>query len=149
MSHKAVNVLLIILVSSSLTNGVRRKSKIDLPITNAADAPQNDNLAQASTSDGQTMSEQQPQAQALANTEKPVIVVAPAALNSNGPSSISGSSNDQSGSSEENEPIECDPDMIGFEIITGYEPQMAYNYYDNVSVASCTNDEFGVCFFAL
>lgn len=123
MWPKAASLLLIVLLSSSLTNGVRRKSKIDLPIANAADAPPNDNIALASSNDA-TKFDDQPAAQALANTEKPVSSAAqpPAAQPNSQPLSAAAASpaNDNSGSSGENEAIECDPDMIGFEIITGY-----------------------------
>lgn len=129
MWPKAVNLLLIVLLSSSLTNGIRRKSKIDLPIANAADAPPNDNIAQATSNDEPqvTKFEEQPSAQALANTEKPVNSIALAAQTgaqsiSLQPSAaaLSPSLVDNSVSSGENEAVECDPDMIGFEIITGY-----------------------------
>lgn len=129
MWPKAVNLLLIVLLSSSLTNGVRRKSKIDLPIANAADAPPNDNIALASSDDApQSINfEEQPSAQALAATEKPVNSAASASAlsapsNSLPSSAAAGSSSlaDNSVSSGENEAVECDPDMIGFEIITGY-----------------------------
>lgn len=114
MWPKAASLLLIVLLSSSLTSGVRRKSKIDLPIANAADAPPNDNIALPSSNDG-TKFEEQPAAQALANTEKPI------SQSSSLPSPAAATSSlaDNSGSSGENEAIECDPDMIGFEIITG------------------------------
>lgn len=128
MWPKAVNLLLIVLLSSSLTNGVRRKSKIDLPIANAADAPPNDNIALASANDApQSINfEEQPSAQALAATEKPVNLPTSAPLSAqsnNLPSSAAAGSSslaDNSVSSGENEQVECDPDMIGFEIITGY-----------------------------
>lgn len=128
MLSKAVNLLLIVLLSSSLTNGVRRKSKIDVPIVNAADAPSNDNVALAASNDAQQSSkfEDQPSAQALAATEKPTaspIVLQPNAISNSLPSSAgadSSSLGDNSVSSGENDAIECDPDMIGFEIITGY-----------------------------
>lgn len=137
MWPKAASLLLIVLLSSSLTNGVRRKSKIDLPIANAADAPPQDNIALASSNDA-TKFEDQPSAQALANTEKPVNLAAAAAAAAalpaaSAPAQASAQSNslpspaavslplaDNSVSSGENEAVECDPDMIGFEIITGY-----------------------------
>lgn len=121
MLSKAVNLLLIVLLSSALTNGVRRKSKIDVPIANAADAPPSDNVAQQSSK-----FEDQPTAQALAATEKPTaspIGLQPNAISNSLPSSAgaeSSSLGDNSVSSGENDAIECDPDMIGFEIITGY-----------------------------
>lgn len=135
MWPKAATLLFIVLLSSSLTSGIRRKSKIDLPIANAADAPPNDNIALASSNDA-TKFEEQPSAQALANTEKPVNSAA-AAPSSGGaaspaqqtsaqsnilptPAAVSSPLADNSVSSAENEAIECDPDMIGFEIITGY-----------------------------
>lgn len=131
MWPKAVNLLLIVLLSSSLTSGVRRKSKIDLPIANAADAPPNDNIALATSNDSpQSINfDEQPSAQALAASEKPVntATLAPSsqasALTNNLPSSAAvaaPSLADNSVSSGENEAVECDPDMIGFEIITGY-----------------------------
>lgn len=129
MWPKAVNLLLIVLLSSSLTNGVRRRSKIDLPIANAADAPLNDNIAQATSNDGPqvTKFEEQPTAQALANTEKPVnspvsapLQAIPQSVSLPASAALSPSLTDNSVSSAENEAIECDPDMIGFEIITGY-----------------------------
>lgn len=131
MWPKAASLLLIVLLSSSLTSGVRRKSKIDLPIANAADAPPNDNIALASSNDA-TKFEEQPSAQALANTEKPVnsapstgVASAPAQTSAQSnnlpsPAAVSAPLPDNSVSSGENEAVECDPDMIGFEIITGY-----------------------------
>lgn len=141
MWPKAASLLLIVLLSSSLTSGIRRKSKIDLPIANAADAPPNDNIALASSNDA-TKFDEQPSAQALANTEKPVNSAAAAAPSSSSlssagavspaqqtgaqsnilptPAAVSSPLADNSVSSAENEPIDCDPDMIGFEIITGY-----------------------------
>lgn len=127
MWPKAVNLLLIVLLSSSLTSGLRRKSKIDLPIANAADAPPNDNIALASSNDEQQSTKfEEPSAQALANTEKPVNSAASlpsqTSAQASAPASPVASSSlaDNSVSSGENEQIECDPDMIGFEIITGY-----------------------------
>lgn len=140
MLSKAVNLLLIILLSSSLTIGVRRKSKIDVPIANAADAPSSDNAAavasaaaaataaEAAPNDAQPNKfEDQPSAQALAATEKPTaspIILQPNAISNSLPSSAgadsSSSLGDNAASSGENDVIECDPDMIGFEIITGY-----------------------------
>lgn len=135
MWPKAASLLLIVLLSSSLTSGVRRKSKIDLPIANAADAPPNDNIALASSTNEATKFEEQPSAQALSNTEKPVnlaaaavpaVASAPAQTQSAqsnslpSPAAVSSPLVDNSVSSGENEAIECDPDMIGFEIITGY-----------------------------
>lgn len=105
MFSKAINLILIVLLSSALTNGVRRKSKIDLPIQNAADAPLSDNIALAS--DGQQIQIQKADEQSsLSNaaTDKP---------------SNASALTDTSAANIENEPIECDPDMIGFEIITG------------------------------
>lgn len=129
MWPKAVNLLVIVLLSSSLTSGLRRKSKIDLPIANAADAPPNDNIALASSNDEQQSTKfEEPSAQALANTDKPVNSAASLPAQTSGtqssapalPVASSSSLADNSVSSGENEQIECDPDMIGFEIITGY-----------------------------
>lgn len=113
MLPKAINLFLIVLLSSAVTNGIRRKSKIDLPITNAADAPINDNIAQASTSDAQQLvKNDEPSASvAITSTEKPV---------SSSPAAVASALTDNGSNSGENDAIECDPDMIGFEIITGY-----------------------------
>lgn len=125
MWPKAAILLLIVMLSSPMTNGIRRKSKIDLPIANAADAPPNDNIALATSNDAKF--DEQPSAQALSNTEKPVNVASLPAQTNGGqsnnlpsPAAVSSSLADNSVSSGENEAIECDPDMIGFEIITGY-----------------------------
>lgn len=107
MFPKAITLALIVLLSSALTNGVRRKSKIDLPIANAAEAPFSDNIALASSNDGPQVvkADDQSAPSALAATEKP--------LNASAAALMADTVNN------ENDPIECDPDMIGFEIITG------------------------------
>lgn len=157
MLSKAVNLLLIVLLSSSLTNGVRRKSKIDVPIANAADAPppssSSDNVAQAAAAAAAAVAsndaqqspnkfEDQPSAQALAATEKPTaspIALAQNAISNSLPSSAgadSSSLSDGTVSSSENEAIECDPDMIGFEIITGYVLGLAFNQFGCIYISN-------------
>lgn len=125
MMAKPINLIFIILLSSAMTNGVRRKSKIDLPIVNAAEAPFDDNVALASTNDAQQLKNDAQPAQTITITEKPTnsassaaiplsatteaaTVIASSSLADNGPANV------------ESDVVECDPDMIGFEIITGY-----------------------------
>lgn len=127
MLPKAINLLLIVLLSSALTNGIRRKSKIDLPITNAADAPINDNIAQASTSDAQQLvkSDEPSASIAVTSTEKPV---------SSSPAAVASALTDNGSNNGENDAIECDPDMIGFEIITGYAHFIHILFYFEIFV---------------
>lgn len=117
MLPKAINLLLIVLLSSALTNGIRRKSKIDLPIANAADAPINDNIALASSSDAQQLVKNDDQLPSIASTstEKPVS----SSSSSTSPAAVSAPLTDNGANNGDNDAIECDPDMIGFEIITG------------------------------
>lgn len=118
MLPKAFNLLLIVLLSSALTNGIRRKSKIDLPIANAADAPINDNIAQPSEAQQLVKNDEQSVSVAVTSTEKPVSsITTPAAASGAVSSSLT---SDNGANNGENDAIECDPDMIGFEIITGY-----------------------------
>lgn len=116
-------LLIVILSSSSLTNGVKRKSKIDLPIASPAEAPINDNIAQPSTNQQLTKAdENNVSQQSTITTDKPansaaVSTVTNAQTNQS-PAAVSSSLVDNTANSE-NDGIECDPDMIGFEIITG------------------------------
>lgn len=124
MLPKSLNLLLIVLLSSSsLTNGVKRKSKIDLPIVSAAEAPINDNIAQPSTNQQLTKADENnaPQ-QSTTATDKPANSAAVSTVTNSqtnqSPAAVSSSLADNTANSE-NDGIECDPDMIGFEIITG------------------------------
>lgn len=136
MWPKLLHFLLIVLISTSATNGVRRKSKIDLPIANAADAPFTDNIAQSSTNQQVTKNEAPltvaAAAAATAATEKPINSIASAATNGNQSPASTATLTDNSAAIE-NDGIECDPDMIGFEIITGL-----------VSIALHTNRIWGL-----
>lgn len=110
LPSKAINLFFIILVSSAVTNGVRRKSKIELPIANAAEAPFDDNVAVAS--------ENEP-----THVDAPSSIVdkpqQPSAAAISLPSSTESPEPDNAAASGENDINDCDPDMIGFEIITG------------------------------
>lgn len=101
MLPKPINFLLIILLSTALANGARRKSKVNSPIALAADAPLSDNLATASGSEPQVAKEAAPAVAAEKQSSNPTI--SPAS------SSLANTDNED----------ECDTDLIGFEIITG------------------------------
>lgn len=131
MWPKLLNLLLIVLISTSTTNGVRRKSKIESPIANAADAPFTDNIAQSSNTNQQQQTQQQQvtknEAAASSATEKPTNSIASAAAAAAAAATATSTNGNQlpaiaalsDSASNENDGIECDPDMIGFEIITG------------------------------
>lgn len=126
MWPKLLNLLLIVLISTSTTNGVRRKSKIDLPIANAADAPFADNIAQSSNTNQQQQQVTKNEATASGATEKPTNSIASAAASAAAAAAAATNGNPlpataalSDSTSSENDGIECDPDMIGFEIITG------------------------------
>lgn len=113
---KPINLIFIILVSSAMTNGIRRKSKIDLPIANAAEAPFDDNVAVASANDATKVDA--PPSIAIAEKQQPsaAAVSLPSSTES---AAASSSLPDNAAASGENDIADCDPDMIGFEIITG------------------------------
>lgn len=110
MLPKVHSLILLVLLSTTLTTDARR-SRIDLPIANADEAPASDNMATASGTEPQ---------EAKIPVAAPLEVVSQAAVAA--PVSVASSTpaNTDSmmavGEIEE----ECDPDMIGFEIVTGY-----------------------------
>lgn len=109
MLPKVHSLLLLVLLSTTLTIDARR-SRIDLPIANADEAPVSDNMATASGSEPQEVKLPAPAADEVVSQAS---VVAPSSV------ATSTSANTDSvmavGEIEE----ECDPDMIGFEIVTG------------------------------
>lgn len=130
MLPKLLNFLLIFLIATAIRIDARR-SRIDLPISNAAEAPAMDNVATASGDESQEVKVPAP-ASIIADAAESVAVIAdepdmanklplvmPAAVNADAVAPASETSDvDIQGSVAELEE-ECDPDMIGFEIVTG------------------------------
>lgn len=106
--NKILVVLCLVILSTSVN--ARRRSRIDVPIKNAADAPLEDNVAQASTAEQQ---QQQPQPQTEAvSSALPVTTLQTETVDDNEVSSS------ESTSSEELQ--DCDNiDNISFELVTG------------------------------
>lgn len=123
MLPKLINLVFITLIFTALTNGVRRKSKVDLPIVNAADAPLGDNIAIASSNDPQQIKGDEPPKQPVALTERPLNAAAtgtaskPSSPAPAQPPNVASSS--LADSVAESDVVDCDLDMIGFELITG------------------------------
>lgn len=103
MIPKLLNTLLILLLASSLQTDARR-SRIDLPISNAAEAPASDNIATASDVEPTEVKVEAPVSDTVAPTSTAALYGVPLADSPNAIAEI-----------EE----ECDTDMIGFEIVTG------------------------------
>lgn len=99
MLPKLVLLIAVCLTLSPATSGAKRRSRIDTPIKQAADAPLTDNIATASGSEPQAVKVELP----------PVTYEVPEFQISNAATVA------EENTSEE----ECDPDMIGFEVITG------------------------------
>lgn len=102
----------------AITNTHARRSRIDLPITNAAEAPTPDNIATASGDEPHEVKVEIP-ADFSASTS-----AATSAAYSGVPQLSPAMMLHQSDSGVATEMIvdpeeECDPDMIGFEIVTG------------------------------
>lgn len=118
-------MLFILLLATTIRIDARR-SRIDLPISNAAEAPVMDNVATASGNESQEIKVHAPAAiiaehsaaAAAEETPSPIAqsdddsAAAPVVDTSD---SDSGEAQIVQSDSEE----ECDPDMIGFEIVTG------------------------------
>lgn len=127
MLPKLLNFLLIFLIANAIRTDARR-SRIDLPISNAAEAPAMDNVATASGDESQEVKVAAP-ASIIAETAAVIAdetemasklpLVMPAAVNADAVALADDTSDvDIQGSVAEVEE-ECDPDMIGFEIVTG------------------------------
>lgn len=111
-------ILLAMLVAITTPNTHARRSRIDLPITNAAEAPAPDNIATASGDEPHEIKVETP-ADFIASTS-----AATSAALSGVPQLSPAMMLHQSDSGVATEMIadpeeECDPDMIGFEIVTG------------------------------
>lgn len=118
MLPKSIKFLLIVLAFSTMqANGARRKSKVDSPIAQAAEAPLTDNIATASGSEPQVIvaREPAPPAAAAVATDRPAAQSTVAASSSSSSSAPSLSAAPVNNDNDE----ECDTDMVGFEIITG------------------------------
>lgn len=100
MLPKPIFFVIVCLLMSPITSGTKRRSRIDVPIAQAAEAPIGDNLATASGSEPQAVKVELPPV----TYEVPEFQVSKEAI----------TADDDQGSDEE-----CDPDMIGFEIVTG------------------------------
>ena len=94
-----VTILGLLLVSTSVE--ARRRSRIDLPIENPAEAPLEDNLATASGSDVVVEKFEVPPPTSLKKEEK------------------EGGGEEEVSSSEDSSSAECKSDNISFELITG------------------------------
>lgn len=132
MTYKPTTLLLLCLLACSTT--IRpieaRRSRVDLPIPMAADAPHNDNLATASGSESAEIRVPAPAAMltqengsaAVENKENTEVhqAVPEEAAEATAAEAIETAETevDAEGSVDETEE-ECDPDMIGFEIVTG------------------------------
>lgn len=109
MLPKVHSLLLLVLLSTTLTIDARR-SRIDLPIANADEAPASDNMATASGSEPQEVKLPAPATDEVVSQAS---VVAPSSVAT---STLANTDSVMAvGEIEE----ECDPDMIGFEIVTG------------------------------
>lgn len=125
MLPKLLNFLLIFLIATAIRTDARR-SRIDLPISNPAEAPAMDNVATASGDESQEVKVPAP-ASIIAETaaviaDEPVMasklpLVMPAADNAVALAADTSDVDIQGSVAEMEE--ECDPDMIGFEIVTG------------------------------
>lgn len=111
MLPKVHSLLILVLLSTSLTIDARR-SRIDLPvpIANADEAPASDNMATASGSEPQEVKAPAPVADDEVVSQSSVVAPDATSTLANMDSSAMAV-----GEIEE----ECDPDMIGFEIVTG------------------------------
>ena len=109
--------LLIFLITTTLQGTHARRSRIDLPISNAADAPASDNIATASGDDFHKVALPELLPVMLDAAEEPPASSSTAVTH--GTTAAPSSDSDSIGAMSEIED-ECDPDMIGFEIVTGY-----------------------------
>lgn len=109
MLPKVHSLLLLVLLSTTLTIDARR-SRIDLPIANADEAPASDNMATASGSEPLEVKAPAPTTDEVVSQAS---VVVPASV------ATSTLANTDSMAAVGEIEEECDPDMIGFEIVTG------------------------------
>lgn len=117
-------ILLTIVIAVTTPNTNARRSRIDLPITNAADAPAPDNIATASGDDAHEIKAETPADFSAATS---AAVTSSASAGYSGVPQLSPammlhqSDAQQQVATEMTADIEeeCDPDMIGFEIVTG------------------------------
>lgn len=112
MLPKVNSFIVLVLLATTLTTDARR-SRIDLPIANADEAPASDNVATASGTEEVKI----PVAAPLEFVSQ-ASVPAPASVatsSAEAPAQADTDSLTAVGEIEE----ECDPDMIGFEIVTG------------------------------
>lgn len=127
MLPKLLNFLLIFLIATAIRTDARR-SRIDLPISNAAEAPAMDNVATASGDESQEVKVPAP-ASIIAEAAETAAIIAdepemanklPLVMPAADPIILAADTSDVDiqGSVAELEE-ECDPDMIGFEIVTG------------------------------
>lgn len=110
MLSKVHSIILLVLLSTTLTIDARR-SRIDLPIANADEAPVSDNMATASGSEPQEVKVPAPATDEVVS-QAPVV-----APSSSVATSTLANTDSMMAVGEIEE--ECDPDMIGFEIVTG------------------------------
>lgn len=129
MLPKLLNFLLIFLIANVMIRTDARRSRIDLPISNAAEAPAMDNVATASGDESQEVKVPAPASIIAEAADKTGVVadepemgsklplVMPAAVNADAVALVASDVDIQGSVAELEE--ECDPDMIGFEIVTG------------------------------
>lgn len=121
-------IVLMVLVLGTVIVDARR-SRIDLPIALAADAPlHGDNVATASGTDAVTVKVAAPPSSGSLATAAQTPLDGEAALETHEiRNDLSGTDGESASGAEadgavqlfEDESEECDPDMIGFEIVTG------------------------------
>lgn len=101
-----IALLLLLTISSLTVDAAKRRSRIEFPIENAAEAPLEDNIATASGSD------------------LTIVKIKPGSVKSNSTHSLQTDVADVDAVSEySNEDMtydECDSDNISFELVTGY-----------------------------
>lgn len=127
-------VILCLIATSSLTTAAKRRQRLDTPIVKAAEAPLEDNTATASGTETETikvegpLANYQPQEEvfdaATASGSKLAADVESSSATSSTAAASSVSADVTSAialslQADSEFDVDCDPDMVGFEIVTG------------------------------
>lgn len=126
-------VILCLIATSSLTTAAKRRQRLDTPIVKAAEAPLEDNTATASGTETETikiegpLANYQPQEEVLdaataSGSKLAADVESSSATSSTAASSVSAEVTAAialSLQADSEFDVDCDPDMVGFEIVTG------------------------------
>lgn len=130
-------VILCLIATSSLTTAAKRRQRLDTPIVKAAEAPLEDNQATASGTETETikiegpLANYQPQEDTMENESSPAGTKLAADVESSSTATSSTAEQTSSVSADVTSAIalslqadsefdiDCDPDMVGFEIVTG------------------------------